>query len=137
MRAMPTLSADNRLGFHSDMPVSELTEHDTRAIEASVVSLAPLIAETEDGVMHEIRPTPTEPHGAQGLKPPDPKSGVQLTGVQRPAHEGPEAASRRIEQGEKTKMSLSGLCPTRLEADRVISTFLFDPNLEPSPQNPH
>ena len=35
------------------MPVSELTEHDTRAIEASVISLAPLVAETENGVTHE------------------------------------------------------------------------------------
>ena len=26
--------------FHSNMPISELTERDTRAIEASVVSLA-------------------------------------------------------------------------------------------------
>ena len=34
-------------------------------------------------------------------------------------------------------MSPSGLCPTHLEADRVISTFSFDPNLEPTPQNPH
>ena len=54
MRAMPTPSVDDRLGFHSDVPVSELTEHDTRAIEASVVSSAPLVVETEDGVMHEI-----------------------------------------------------------------------------------
>ena len=41
-------------GFHLDMPVSELTERDTSAIEASVVSSAPLVAETEDGVTHEI-----------------------------------------------------------------------------------
>ena len=62
-------------GFHSNMPVSELTECDTRAIEASVVSSAPPVAETKDGITHETRPTPTEPHGAQGLEPPDPKSG--------------------------------------------------------------
>ena len=37
--------------FHSDMPVSELTEHDTRAIEASDVSLTPPVAEIADGVM--------------------------------------------------------------------------------------
>ena len=79
--------------FHSNMPVSELTERNTWAIEASVVSSTPPVAETEDGVMHEIWPTPTEPHGARGLEPPDPKSGYQLTRVQRPAHEGPEAAS--------------------------------------------
>ena len=74
MRAMPTPSVDDRTGFHSNMPVSELTERDTRAIEASVVSSAPLVVETEDGVMHESWPTPTEPHGAQGLEPPDPRS---------------------------------------------------------------
>ena len=91
--------------FHSDMPVSELAERDTQAIKASVVSSAPLIAKTEDGVMHGIWPTPTDPHGAQGLEPPDPKSGVQLTRVRRPAHEGLEAASRRTELGEKRQMS--------------------------------
>ena len=36
--------------FHSDMPVSELTERDTRAIEASDVSSTPPVAETADGV---------------------------------------------------------------------------------------
>ena len=50
--------------FHSNMPVSELTEHDTQAIEASVVSLAPLVAENEEGVTHESWSTPTEPHEA-------------------------------------------------------------------------
>ena len=35
------------------------------------------------------------------------------------------------------KMSPSSLCPTHSEADRVISTFSFDPNLEPYPQNLH
>ena len=34
-------------------------------------------------------------------------------------------------------MSPSALCPTRSEVDRVISTFSFDPILEPSPQNLH
>ena len=37
-------------GFRSNMPVSELTEHDTRAIEASDVSSTPPVAETMDGV---------------------------------------------------------------------------------------
>ena len=36
--------------FHSDIPVSELTECDTRAIEASGVSSTPLVVETADGV---------------------------------------------------------------------------------------
>ena len=35
--------------FHSDMLVSELTEHVTRAIEASDVSSTPPVAETMDG----------------------------------------------------------------------------------------
>ena len=43
----------------------------------------------------------------------------------------------QIELGEKTKMSPNGLCPTRSKVDRVISTFSFDPNLEPSPQIVH
>ena len=98
MRAMLTPSVDDRTGFHSDMPVSE---RDTRAIEASVVSSAPLVAETEDGVMHETQPTPTEPHGAWGLEPPDPNSGIHLTRVRRPAREGPEATSRQTEPWEK------------------------------------
>ena len=34
-------------------------------------------------------------------------------------------------------MSPNGLCSTRSEADRVISTFSFDPNREPCPQNLH
>ena len=50
--------------FHSNIPVSELAERDTRAIEASVVSSAPLIVETIDRVTHEIWPTPTEPNKA-------------------------------------------------------------------------
>ena len=56
------------------MPISELTEHDTRAIEVSVVSSAPPVAEIEDGVTHETWPTPTEPHGARGFEPLDPRS---------------------------------------------------------------
>ena len=30
------------------------------------------------------------------------------------------------EPGEKMQMSLNGLLPTRIEVDRVISTFPFD-----------
>ena len=62
--------------FYSDIPVSELIEHDTRAIEASVISSTPPVAEITDGVTHKTQPTPTEPNGAQGLSPPDPDSGV-------------------------------------------------------------
>ena len=39
------------LGFHSDMPVSELTEHVTRAIEASDISSTPPVVKTVDEVM--------------------------------------------------------------------------------------
>ena len=45
-------------GFHSDIPVRELTERVTQTIEASDVSSAPPVAETTDGVTHETRPTP-------------------------------------------------------------------------------
>ena len=56
---------NNGPGFHSNMPVSELTECVTQAIEASDVSLAPLVTETADGVTHE-----TNPYQAQrGSKP--------------------------------------------------------------------
>ena len=54
MRAMPTPSANDGLGFHSNMLVSELVEHDTRAIKVSVVTSASLVVETVDGVTHEI-----------------------------------------------------------------------------------
>ena len=68
-------------GFHSDIPVGELTEHVTRAIEASDVSSTPLVVKTTDGVKNKTRPTPTEPNGARGLKPPDPNSGIRPTEV--------------------------------------------------------
>ena len=51
MRAMPTPSANDEPGFHSDMTVSDLSERDTLAIEASDVSSTPLVVETVDGVM--------------------------------------------------------------------------------------
>ena len=51
----------------------------------------------------------------------------QETEVRRLAHEGPEATYVEQEPREKTQMSLSGLRPTCIEADRVISTFSFDP----------
>ena len=39
--------------FHSDMPISKLTEHDTRAIKARVISSTPPVVETMDEVMHK------------------------------------------------------------------------------------
>ena len=56
---------NDRPKFHSNVPVSELTERVTRAIEASDVSSAPLVAETMDRVTQKTRPTPTMPNGAQ------------------------------------------------------------------------
>ena len=53
MRALPIPSMNDGPGFHTNIPDSELIEHDTRAIEASVVNSAPPIAETEDGVTRE------------------------------------------------------------------------------------
>ena len=60
------------LRFHSNMPVSELTERITRAIEASDVSSAPPITKTMDGETHEkSKLTPSEPNRAQGLRTPN------------------------------------------------------------------
>ena len=70
MRALPTLSANVGLRFHTNIHVSELIERDTRAVEASVVNSSPSVAETEDRVMRETRPTPI-PQGARGLEPLD------------------------------------------------------------------
>jgi len=47
--------------FYSNMPISELIECDTRAIEASVVNSTPLVIETENGVTRKTRPTPIRP----------------------------------------------------------------------------
>ena len=46
--ADPITSDETR--FRSNMPVSELTEHVTRAIKARDVNSTPLVAETMDGV---------------------------------------------------------------------------------------
>ena len=88
---------NNGPGFHLDIPVRELTERVTRAIEASDVSIAPLVAEIVDMVTHGTRPTPTKPNGARGLELPNPNSGIQPIEVRRPTHEGLEAASHQKE----------------------------------------
>ena len=62
---------NDRPGFHSNVPVSELTERVARAIKASDVSSAPPVVETVDGVTHETQPTPSEPNGAQGCRTPN------------------------------------------------------------------
>ena len=60
-RALPTPSAKDGPGFHMNIPVSELIERDTRAVEASVANSDPPVAETEDGVTCKTRPTPIRP----------------------------------------------------------------------------
>ena len=70
--ANPIMNDGPRL--HSDMPVSELTEHVTRAIEASDVSSAPPVAKNRgrgNTRKLQLNLTPTEPNGAQGLKTPN------------------------------------------------------------------
>ena len=59
--ALPTLSANDGPRFHMNVPISELIERDTRAVEASVVYSAPPIAKIEDGVTRKLRPTPIRP----------------------------------------------------------------------------
>ena len=69
-RALSTLSQSNRIGFHSNIPVSELIKHVTRAIEASDVALTPPVAKNYGrGDIHKMnRPlTESPPHvGARG-----------------------------------------------------------------------
>ena len=45
--------ANDGSGFHSNIPVSELTERVARAIKASDVSSAPPVVKTMDEVTHE------------------------------------------------------------------------------------
>ena len=92
MRSLSTPLANDGPRFHTNMPVSELIECDTRAIKARVVSSAPPIVETKDGVMCETQPTPIKSQGLGGL------SRLildQETKVRRLAREGPKATSCR------------------------------------------
>ena len=57
-RALPTPPANDGPRFHTNIPISELIEHDTRAIEASVINSAPPTVETEDGVTHKNKADP-------------------------------------------------------------------------------
>ena len=61
LRALPTPSANDGPGFHTNVPVSELVERNTRAIEASVVYSAPPIVKVKDEVTREIQLTPIRP----------------------------------------------------------------------------
>ena len=53
MRALPTPSVNDGSRFHTNIPVSELIERDTRDVEVSVVNSAPPVVETEDRVTRE------------------------------------------------------------------------------------
>ena len=88
--ALPTPSANDGPRFHTNVPVSELIESDTRAVEASVVYSAPLIAKIEDGVTRKLRPTPIRPKGLRGSSR---SIRDRETEVRRLAREGSEAAS--------------------------------------------
>ena len=81
MRAPPTLLVNDEPGFHLKMPISELTEHDTRAIEESVVSSAPLLAETEDGVTLENTTDPYQTLRGSGAR-------AARSKIKRPRFEG-------------------------------------------------
>ena len=81
MRALPTLSVDDRPRFHSNMPISELTERDTQAIEESAVSSAPLVVETEDGVMRENTVDPDQTLKGSGAR-------AARSKIERPRFEG-------------------------------------------------
>jgi len=99
-QALPTPSANDGPGFHTNVPVSELIERDTRAVEASVVNSTPPVAKTEDGVTHETWPTPIRPQQGSGTQ-------AARSDIERPRFEGRPAKDTRPprvkqEPGEKT-----------------------------------
>ena len=47
--ALPTLSQSNEIGFHLNIPISELIKHVIQAIKASDITSTFLVAETADG----------------------------------------------------------------------------------------
>ena len=68
MRALPTPSANDGPRFHTNIPVSELIECDTRAIEASVVNSSPLITKTKDRVTCENMADPYQTLKGSGAR---------------------------------------------------------------------
>ena len=58
----------NGTKFPLNTPVSKLIEHDTRAIEASIINSAPPVVETKDGVTRETWPTPIRPPRGSGAQ---------------------------------------------------------------------
>ena len=81
MRALPTPSANDGSGFHMNIPVSELIERNTQAIEGSVVNLAPSVAKTEDGVTRENTVDPYQTLRGSGAR-------AARSNIERPRFEG-------------------------------------------------
>ena len=81
MRALPTPSVNDGSGFHMNIPVSELIERDTRAIEASVVNSAPPVVETEDWVTRENIADPYQTLKGSGAQ-------AARSKIERPRFEG-------------------------------------------------
>ena len=154
---MPTPLVNDGPGFHSNMPISELTEHDTRAIEVTLLTPAFLfqcMIIHSSMLMHafmnsSIHSSHTSEHCICNccittLRFTS-RSGSRLiqhewrpTEVRRLAHEGLEAASRQTELGEKNGDEPQQPLPDPAQKRTGTSRpFSFDPNLEPSPQNLH
>ena len=96
MRALPTPSANDGPGFHTNIPVSKLIERDTRAIEASVVDSAPPIAKTEDEV---TRDNTADPH--QTLKGLGARAGSRDRGSKADPRKVPSRPASNNSQGRK------------------------------------
>ena len=109
-------------GFHSNMPVSELTECVTQAIEASDVSSAPPVAETMDGVTHGTRPTPIDPNGAWGLRSPNTNLGVPLASTRWRFY----GHRSRLGSDEKVEMTLSA--SEQIGRGLLGLIFIFSPS---------
>ena len=81
--------------FHSDMPVSELTEARHSSHRGKLHQLNPSgCGNRERGDTGNHATDPDRPLVARGLEPTDPNLGIQMTGVRRPARKGLKAASR-------------------------------------------
>ena len=75
--------------FHSNMPISELTERVTQAIEASDISSTPPVAKTVDGVTITKMSQPlTRPPLRKGARAARPK-------LRNPPDRGSKASPRR------------------------------------------
>ena len=81
IRALLTPSANDGSRFHMSIPISELIERDTQAIEASIVNSAPPVVETEDGVTRENTANPYQTLRGSGAR-------ATRSKIERPRFEG-------------------------------------------------